>query len=262
MAPYAYEGAFTLTHDVLNNRLVLATESRDALLAFARGKGLQIPDDVAIEHRDQHLVTTADLYAGLTLTNSSGAFQCTSGFSVRSGSTLGVATAAHCINSLYYLGGSIPFVSPAAYGGSHDEQWHTSGGNTIRNLAFDGEGSSPYRTITAKYSRGNQALNSLYCKYGRSTQYDCGYLISKTIVGAMPNAIATSMRLHRDGVDLSSPGDSGGPVYTANGALGIIHACISTDPQCDDSTLKDDMVYVASNYVESGLGVLILTSAP
>ena len=108
----------------------------------------------------------------------------------------------------------------------------------------------------------NQPLGSLYCRYGpyTSPSYACGDLISKTHLGGMPNPLATTMVPHRDGVDLSSPGDSGGPVYTASSALGIAHSCLSDDVQCDDPNLDDDLTYVAFDYIESGLGVSILTA--
>ena len=75
----------------------------------------------------------------------------------------------------------------------------------------------------------------------------------------MPSPAATSMRLHDVGVDLASPGDSGGPVFTGSTALGIMHACMSVDLECNNPALADDLLYVAIDYVETGLGVTVLT---
>ena len=49
----------------------------------------------------------------------------------------------------------------------------------------------------------------------------------------MPNAALTSMLLEADsGDDLATGGDSGGPVFTFGGALGLIHCCVGTIVSC------------------------------
>jgi hypothetical protein len=59
---------------------------------------------------------------------------------------------------------------------------------------------------------------------------------------------------------LADPGDTGGPNYVGQAAWGINHACISTAPLCNDASLKDDLVYVAEDFIEGGLGVSIMTA--
>jgi hypothetical protein len=58
----------------------------------------------------------------------------------------------------------------------------------------------------------------------------------------------------------ASPGDSGGPVFISGNAVGMIQACVH-DPsnECDVPSDTNPMVYIASNYIESGLGLTIKT---
>jgi len=144
------------------------------------------------------------------------------------------------------------------YSGSHDEQWHSAPGFTVKNWAYDGqwdETTPYYRLVTGRLSRSSQGLNSFYCKYGKITFDGCGYLVSKWVApGCIPDVQATFMQLHRDGVDLASGGDSGGPVYPGGTALGIVEGWAGDG-------IIDDLLYTAVNYVESGLGVTVLTSS-
>ena len=97
----------------------------------------------------------------------------------------------------------------------------------------------------------------MVCKYGSTTKGGCGRLGSKEFLPFLyvPNLSATFHVLkNQGGVDLSSPGDSGGPVYVGNSAWGTISGeAFSFDYLC-----TCDLIYVAINYVESGLGVVVL----
>lgn len=152
-------------------------------------------------------------------------------------------TAAHCDNSMSYNGINLPFQG-SAYGGPYDFQWHTAPGFDVRNLAYDGTNN---RYVFSAKRRDNQVVGEWVCKYGWASGYTCGYITDKNFNpgGAMNN---TLIRVHRDGVNLSSAGDSGGPWFSLNTAYGL-HV----------GGIGDDAYYMAINYIDF-LGLLVLTS--
>jgi hypothetical protein len=92
----------------------------------------------------------------------------------------------------------------------------------------------------------------LVCKYGRLTGYTCGTIVNTSFWPAyVPSGDATFIQV-TDDQNLTSTGDSGGPWYSGNTAFGITsgETCLIG---CNDA------IYVATNYIESGLGVTILT---
>jgi len=169
--------------------------------------------------------------------------QTSSGFSVKNSSgTKGITTAGHCDNSLSYEGTNLPFQG-SLLGGSYDVQWHTAPGFTVRNLMYDGTNN---RYVYSTKHRDDQELNEFVCKYGKITGFTCGYIIDKSFDPG-PDYIATFIRIHRDGVNLSEGGDSGGPWFSGNTAYGI-----------HTHGIGDDAAYMAVNYI-SDLGVTVLT---
>lgn len=262
----ALESDSILSIDVPANKVVVRTASPHAFALLAQGRGVSLSSAVTVQESNLHVVLSANIFAGLTL-YSSGLPACTSGYSIRKNTTLelGITTAAHCDNSLTYGGVNLTH-RESTFFGSWDVQWHTVGSHTVKNWASDGipGGSTPgYRIINAKTTRANQPLNAVACRYGFASLYACGNLISKVQTCALPSPNNTCMWLANGGTDdLASPGDSGGPVYAGNSAWGIMHACLSFDPECDNPSLNDELLYIAENYVETGNGLTILTSAP
>lgn len=243
---------FDLNINVFDNTIDLEVASLADFNAFVSESRMTLPDTARIIVIDELAKPAANIYAGLALSS------CTSGFSIskNSSGTKGITTAGHCTNSISYSGTNLPYQPPQAYSGSFDVQWHTAPGFTVRNYAYDGiSDSTPYyRVITGKTSRSNQAINDFYCKYGKVTNYGCGYLISKTRApGYVPNVNATFMELHRDGINLCSGGDSGGPIFTGAIALGLYSGCAGSGG-------INNIFYMAINYAELGLGVTVPTS--
>lgn len=240
---------FDLTIDVFSNKITLEASSLAALDSFLSDRALQLPATAEVVLVERLAEPSANIYGGLALS------PCTSGFSVKNSTgTKGIVTAGHCDNNVSYSGTSLPYKG-GSFTGSNDEQWHTAPDFSVRNWATDGvfDSTPYYRVITGTTSRANQALNSFYCKYGKSTKYHCGYLISKTRApGYVPNVNPTFMELHRDGVDLCNGGDSGGPIFSGGSALGITSGCAGSG--------IDNIFYTAINYVTGGLSVSVLTS--
>jgi hypothetical protein len=108
--------------------------------------------------------------------------------------------------------------------------------------------------ITATKSRDQQLVGDLVYKYGKTTGRTVGYISSKVYQpqgGTNPQATFIRVDNTAGSSDLSEPGDSGGPWFIANTALGS--HCGS--PYGD----SNDAYYMAINYV-SGIGVSVMTS--
>jgi len=73
------------------------------------------------------------------------------------------------------------------------------------------------------------------------------------VPGYVPSADPTFIELHHDGVDLASGGDSGGPYFYGGTAFGTLSGAAGANN-------IDDGIFMAANYIVSGLGVSIMTS--
>ncbi|HEX2095337.1 MAG TPA: hypothetical protein VHG28_23275 [Longimicrobiaceae bacterium] len=225
--------------DIRNNTAEVYVEALQAVQAAIAAGTLRLPEHARVVQLGQLSRDVADIYAGLALS------PCTSGFAVRNASgTKGITTAGHCSNTVSYNGTALPFQSEA-HGTYYDVQWHTAPGFTVRNLLYDGLGT---RSITATWGRTSQNVGDYVCHYGKTTGYGCGTIVDKSYTrSTVPNSTATWIRVHEDGVDLSSPGDSGGPWFLSNYAYGIMGCEINTTDAC----------YMAINYI-SGISVSVL----
>ncbi|MDQ6877349.1 MAG: S1 family peptidase [Candidatus Dormibacteraeota bacterium] len=241
----AHRGEIDVNVNVFTNTIdVMAVAPSDPLRA-------SLPSTARIRSVAALASPTTLIFGGLPIS------LCTSGFTVKKfgSTTKGIVTAGHCGNSQSYAGNSLPFQAES-FGGSNDEQWHTVPGLTTLNLVRISP-SGTTRDITTRTYAAGQATGTLVCKYGTTTGYGCGYLTSKTFApGYVPNANGTFHILAKNGVDLSNRGDSGGPVFLGNSAWGIISGeVLDFDNHC-----ICDLIYAATDYVEGGLGVLIVTS--
>lgn len=235
--------------NVFLNRAEVYVLDRAQVEMALRAAKIQLPSNVEIIQVDKLATPATDIYGGLGLAFGNQA--CTSGFGVvQDGTgTRGIATAGHCgeynNNVATYNGVNLPFVKQAN-GLQYDVQWHTAPGLTVRNLIFDGVSQRP---ITATKGRDQQAIGDFVCKYGINTRYTCGYINDKyaSTGSAYSN---TFIRFHSNtNAQEVGGGDSGGPVFNGNTALGIVHGFIGNDG-----------VYMGINYVYPGIGVFVLTN--
>ncbi len=228
--------------NVFQNRVEVFVADRGALDRTLLKAKVKLPSKVRLVTVDRLSEPVTDIYGGLALTT------CTSGFSVKnSGGTKGVLTAAHCSNTQAYSGTNLPFQGSAKCG-SYDVQWHTAPGFTVRNLAFDGTWN---RYVYGTKSRSSQSAGQYVCKYGKTTGGGCGWISTTSYQRGSADCgwwSSNWIRVHRDGVDLSEGGDSGGPWFSGNTAYGIMAA-----------QLGDDAIYMAINYI-SILNVSVLTN--
>jgi hypothetical protein len=119
-----------------------------------------------------------------------------------------------------YLGVNLPLVA-RCWTGSCDSQWHTAPGFAVA-LEFVFTSNQSRRGVWSTTSRAAQVLGQTTCHYGPVTGYGCGNLQSKSFQPSwVPNANFVFMKAENCSVDLSEPGDSGGPNFFGNAALGI-----------------------------------------
>jgi hypothetical protein len=178
------------------------------------------------------------LYGGLPLSS------CTSGFTVQNSSgTKGVSTAAHCGNSQAYAGNWLTFQSEY-YTGSYDIQWHTLSGATLQPIIKVGSGT---RDIYGTVPRASQVTGAWVCKQGKTTGYTCGTTSSTSYCY---NGACTWIYVSGGSVNLSEPGDSGGPWFSGTSAYGS-HTAGS----------GNNSVYMPVDYL-SGVGVSVVLGTP
>ncbi|MDW7727589.1 MAG: hypothetical protein SCH70_10880, partial [Candidatus Methanoperedens sp.] len=255
---YFYGGGFgTACINIFNNTVELYVVKADKSRfdnALQR-REIRLPDKVRVITVEVLAEDTTDIYGGLSLSD------CTSGFSVKKGFwpftiTKGITTAGHCSNTQSYNGNSLTFESEKETG-SYDIQWHTTPGHTVTNkIKWWSDGTT--RDITATVSRSNQVIGDYVCKYGMNTAYTCGYISSKDYNPGGVNNQATFIRVKNTAgwSVLADYGDSGSPWFLNGYAFGTMMGKITPGT----NGVGSDAVYMAVNYVESGLGVSVMTS--
>jgi hypothetical protein len=228
--------------NLVENRVELYVVERSRFDVAMQETKMQLAPQVRVVTVSELAAEQNDIYAGLRLV-ALDLRDCTSGFSVIEATGVkGILTAAHCSNAMSYDGIDLPFQG-SAYGGPCDFQWHTAPGFDVRNLMYDG---TNLRYVLWTKHRDNQAVGQWVCKYGWASGFTCGFISDKNYYpgGDMDN---TLIRVHQDGVNLSSGGDSGGPWFRTNTAYGL-HV----------GEIGDDAYYMAINYIEV-LGLRVLT---
>jgi hypothetical protein len=183
---------------------------------------------------------------------------CPSGFSVRryvanQGWEYGIVTAGHCGNALSYRGSTLPYVKQCL-GGNCDSQYHTDGIYTAQPYFYWTSGQPP-RSALGTRSWSAQIVGETVCHYGTVTGYGCGRLAGKEYnVSWVPNSGSTWVYVDPDCQrDLSSPGDSGGPLFYGNTAYGIMSGYFN-ETFCQD---KSWAVYGAIDLQVGGVAVSV-----
>lgn len=199
----------------------------------------------------------ADIYGGLDLNAYCGGLGGTSGFSVlKNGtSTKGILTAGHLDNCLRYGGTNLSYQAGSTSGNA-DAQWHVTSVHTDQPKFRINE-SGATRPVYAVRSYSNVVNGQLVCKYGRTTKYGCGTVEAKGVDPDGPfgplNGVFVRVQ-NCAGPSISEPGDSGGPVFSANTAIGII------THKDGDIFCGYKMLFNSITHTNATLGVSILIS--
>ena len=236
---------------VSDNRVELYTLDAAALKKALADAGEVLPANVTVAQVDalSSLDHGSEIHGGENMRG------CTSGFSVvHSDGTKGISTAGHCADYQEVSGVSLHHEDEAD-GGSYDVQWHTvdtdgeDDDHEFVNEVYDG---TYHRLITSEKSRSRQSVGEYVCKYGRATKRTCGNIASKHHQPQSPYGGNVWIRVHKNGVNLSSGGDSGAPWYRGNAAYGIHHGSAGAGGR--------DAIYMAINYIDY-LDLNVITSS-
>ena len=234
--------------DVTTGKVNIYVAERSRLDDAVQRGNISLPENVDLVTVSTMGQLDADIYGGLPLS------ECTSGFAVKkSDGTKGITTAAHCANYLTYDGEDLVF-QLGRRGRSYDIQWHTAPGFTVTNKVRSNEDGRT-RRITGTVSRSAQSVGEYVCKYGKTTDYTCGYIHNKNYQPqSIPNSKATFIRVDNtaDDDNLSEGGDSGGPWFMLNDAYGTHVGSPTGD--------SNDAFYMAVNYISQGISVEVMTS--
>lgn len=156
-----------------------------------------------------------------------GSSYCTTGFSVAKSGTYGFVTAGHCQNDRSYRQPEDGLTYNAPYQAQHrgdwgDFQWHTT--PHVEYAEF-------YTTSTGHRDvlgyDGSIAEGDYVCKYGRTSGYGCGYVkdanVNVTFDGITHRRLVAMRTYFTEG------GDSGGPWFLVNNAMGVHSGWVNLD---------------------------------
>lgn len=216
-------------------------------------------DFMAIKQVKGFTVTTA-ISGGHKLTGT--AFSCTTGFNVFDADReLGVLTAGHCDNTLTYQGIAAPLVFQSEQNvGDYDVQWHKEPPRGPRHAQTNEisliNGPSQTLEITSTLPSSSTHVGDVICKSGIHGHYACGTIEDINSRSNHNGVIGRYIRARNlSPGPLSVEGDSGGPVFSNNAALGVIHGRGG-----EDTGFENDLFYMPIERV-SALGVSVLTEA-
>lgn len=225
--------------DIHSNGIKLRAPDASALSAEIRAKGLRLPSNIIVE-QGSFIEPLVPIYGGMSLGH------CTSGFGlVRPDGARAISTAGHCHpNPQYYQGSQLPWLGYQTQG-SWDIGWLSPRSFTPTNQINNG---TDYWSITSIRAAGSQLIGDVACKNGRVTAVQCGFIRSKAIAPSYllnPNADfialgSTSMR--------GAQGDSGGPVWSASIALGVISGGYTAGGEYRVVYMAADRVFPATGY--------------
>jgi len=199
-----------------------------------------------------------DVRGGAEVSGGGGA--CTSGFVVKNTSnTTGIATAAHCPNSLTYTGldgatHPLTFVTETE-DADQDVQWHTSTATEKAEFYAD---TTTARTLTGRRTRASTSKGNEVCHRGITTGYSCGTV---DITNYRPTTAEFCGAVTCDPVWVTvtgpklacSEGDSGGPVFASQTAFGLFIAGIFTGPAKGQCSLG---IYMSTDFLPTGVSLL------
>lgn len=207
----------------------MEAQKRSHQTASAESDEFDYSEVLVVERIDAEPTTTAEVFAGVSLKLSSGTHECTSGFVVHDGSGIKkLTTAGHCKDALKFGNISLSY-SHGSFSGSHDVQYHTVG--SAHSLVPKSYGAPLYQpspwVVKGSISRNSLVSNSTVCKYGQITGYACGVLTTKDYmptggeytIGNFNNTFLAVKSPNSS--EFVKKGDSGGPWFAANKAVGI-----------------------------------------
>ena len=153
-------------------------------------------------------------------------YLCTTGFTITDGSRYGIATAAHCLDNLSYIGpkkASVPLDYAGQWGwGYRDVQINLASG-TLPPLFFSDTDKKVLRPVTAERTRQGTRAGDFVCHRGERSGYSCALV---ELTDFAPAGDLCGGACLPTWVTVAGPkckgGDSGGPVFIGSTAMGIL----------------------------------------
>ena len=233
----------TVRIDVRRNRVLIDALDVSSYLVRADGRAARA---AAVEIESVPRLGGPTIYAGQPANG------CTFGWTVRRNGTTtdGITTAQHCDDAQFNNGVGLPFQGSS--NGSADTQWHTTPG-FVDEPKFRVNFAGDVRTVTSITNYANVVIGQTICKYGKTTGYGCGEVEEKTADAHwVENQTGRYISLKRCNTDLSTEGDSGGPVFFNYSAFGIVSGW-----QFGGLACKDELVFASVTYMQSNLPITI-----
>ena len=185
---------------------------------------------------------------------------CTSGFVITDGTQTGIATAAHCPDQISYVepgGGEVPLTMVGAWGARYQDVQIHVGAGVPAPLFYAGfyadKGKTVSRPVTSWRNRESTRAGDVVCHRGERTGYSCAeieypdYAPPGDLCAGPCPATWVAVR----GPDCKG-GDSGGPVFSATIAFGLVKGSSYTaDGRCRL------YYYMSTDYLPPGWTVAI-----
>jgi len=187
-------------------------------------------------------------------------YMCTTGFVVTDGTRYGIATAAHCLDAMSFIGADksqtpLRFVGQWGWG-YHDVQIGTVDGS-LAGLFYADSAKTLERAVTGQRTRDQTRAGDFVCHRGERTGYSCAIV---ELTDFAPAGDLCGGACLPTWVTVSGPtckgGDSGSPVFSGSTALGILKgATYRPDGSCAF------YFYMSVDYLPKGWS-LVLGGAP
>ncbi|MDB5694030.1 MAG: hypothetical protein JWO81_3093 [Alphaproteobacteria bacterium] len=179
---------------------------------------------------------------------------CTTGFVVTDGVRTGVVTAAHCPDSLSYVGPDhrqIPLQFVGQWGwGYQDVQIHVAD-EALKPLFYADSARSAVRPVTSWRNRTSTRAGDFVCHRGESTGYSCAEV---ELVDFAPAGDQCGGDCLPTWVTVAGPtckhGDSGAPVFNGTIAFGIVKGATYRGETCQF------YYYMSTDYLPPGWSLL------
>ncbi|MBH1485843.1 S1 family peptidase [Stenotrophomonas geniculata] len=184
---------------------------------------------------------------------------CTTGFNVKDANLeLGIVTAGHCDNALITSSGTHLTFQGELNSGGFDVQWNKEAASGARQaqpneITLIG-GPVPKQEIKSVRAASTLPINAAVCKSGTAGHYMCGTIQDKNAQTEWNGTVGSYVRVRSDsGALMSVAGDSGGPIFIGDIAVGINHGHgDSTGPY------PNDLYFMPIERISS-LGISVLT---
>jgi streptogrisin C len=220
-----------------------AAELESLLPTSARGT------DVHVDFTSGSLSADYGIRGGAKAPSDAGGY-CTTGFSIAKDGTYGFVTAGHCNNDLRYLDPETGDTYDADHQFTHRGQW---GDFQWHSTPDDPELAEFYVSSTGKRDVlgyvGSIAKGDYFCKYGRTAGYDCS-TVHRTSVSYRIDGYKYE-RLVAMKENIGDFGDSGGPFFINNNAVGVLKGYTTIG-------FKQRSTFSRITYIDDALGLALV----